>query len=171
MNGLLFLGSEDFQLQTGTKGKVMCHGIPGFSLILFYSPKCEHCQTLLPIFKNLPGSLGGCQFGVVNVHVNKECIQLSRESMAPIEYVPYVMLYIDGMPFMIYKGPRAAESIKHFILDVANNVQKKQKFMMKDRAPAPKTETEVAIPAYTIGRPVCGDGKVCYLEFGNAYTT
>jgi hypothetical protein len=51
MSGLLFLTTEDFNTQNGVKGPIMCTNIQGFSVILFYSTECQHCQSLIPIFK------------------------------------------------------------------------------------------------------------------------
>lgn len=164
MSGLLFLTTEDFNVQRGTKGNIMCHGIPGFSLILFYSTHCVHCQGLIPIFKNLPGTIGGCQFGMINISNNRACVEMSKQSITPITYVPYIVLYINGKPFMVYKGPYNAEEIRRFVIEVANNVQKKQQF-----SKAQVKQDDRGIPSYTIGHPVCGDEKVCYLEFMKAY--
>lgn len=165
MSGLLFLTSEDFNIQKGVKGNIMCHGIPGYSLILFYSTHCVHCQGLIPIFKSLPGTIGGCQFGMINVSNNRSCVSMSKQSITPITYVPYIVLFIKGRPFMVYKGPYEAEEIRRFVIEVANNVQKKQQFSKTQ-----VKEEQGGIPAYTVGHPVCGDGKVCYLEFMEAYT-
>ena len=95
MSGLLFLTSDDFIISKGSKGTILCTSIPGFSLILFYSTQCPHCQNFIPIFKKLPGTIGGCQFGMINVSTNKNCIRLSKDTIAPITYVPYVVLYIN----------------------------------------------------------------------------
>lgn len=165
MNGLLFLSSEDFKIQNGTKGKILCNNVAGFSLILFYSTRCEHCQTLLPVFKSLPGTIMNCYFGMINVNNNKECIQMSKVTIAPIQYVPYIILYYDGIPYMVYNGPRTAEDIRNFIMDVTENVQKRQKFAKKP----PEKEESKGIPAYTVGHPVCGNDNVCYLDFAEAY--
>ena len=54
MSGLLFLTSDDFYLQQGQSGHIMSTNIQGFSLVLFYSTMCTHCQDLIPIFKALP---------------------------------------------------------------------------------------------------------------------
>lgn len=165
MSGLLFLTSEDFNVQKGSKGNIMCHQIPGFSLILFYSTHCTHCQSLIPIFKHLPGTISGCQFGMINVSTNKQCVEMSRNTIAPIAFVPYIVLHINGKPFMAYKGPYEAEEIRRFVMEVANNVQKKQEF---SKAKV-KTDTKGSIPEYTTGHPVCGDDNVCYLDFSGAY--
>lgn len=181
MSGLLFLTSEDFSVQRGSKGNILCHQIPGFSLILFYSTHCEHCHDLIPMFKKMPGTIGGCQFGMVNVGTNRTCVEQSQKTIAPITYVPYIVLYINGKPFMVYKGPYNEEEIRRFILDVANNVQKKQQFSQGQNRPKPRqnvgqqsgniasnTPQQPAIPEYTVGIPVC-DGNVCYLDFVQAY--
>lgn len=179
MSGLLFLTSEDFNVQRGSKGDILCHQIPGFSLILFYSTHCEHCHALIPMFKKMPGTIGGCQFGMVNVGSNRKCVEDSQKTIAPITYVPYIVLYINGKPFMVYKGPYDEGEIRRFIIDVANNVQKKQKFMgsqqemshqqhMGQKQVQNQQQKKPSIPEYCTGIPVC-DGDVCYLDFSNAY--
>lgn len=166
MSGLLFLSSEDFNIAKGTKGNILCHGVPGFSLILFYSTQCNHCQNLIPIFKRLPGTIGGCQFGMLNVGSNKQCIRMSQETIAPITYVPYIILYINGRPFLRYAGAHDFNEIRRFVFDVAQKVNNKQKFSDENV----KEDPRGGIPAYTIGHPLFGDDDRFYLEFDDAYT-
>ncbi len=161
MSGLLFLTSEDF----GIKGDTLCTNIQGISLLLFYSTQCEHCKMLTPIFKSLPGTIGGCQFGMINVSNNKSCVKMSRETISPITYVPYIVLYVNGSPFMRYNGPHVLSEIQRFVLEVANKLQNKQKFTEEIIS----KHTSREIPPYTIGLPVCND-SVCYLDFDEAYT-
>ena len=123
MSGLLFLSSEDFKLIKGTKGNIMCTSLPGISLILFYSTQCSHCQSLIPIFKTLPGTVSGCQFGMINVSHNKNCVIMSRDTIAPIKVVPYIILYAHGKPYMRYQGPQDVKEIARFILEVSKNIQ------------------------------------------------
>lgn len=167
MSGLLFLTSDDFQLQRGSKGNILCTNIQGFSLVLFYSTQCSHCQTLIPIFKRLPGSVGGCQFGMINVSHNRQCVMASRETIAPIKEVPYIVLYVNGKPYMRYQGPHDAREIGRFIVEVSRKVQANQSLARDERV---KQDPKGGIPAYTIGKPLHGpDDKVCYLEFDDAY--
>lgn len=163
MSGLLFLTSDDFNVQKTDKGVVMCTAIPGFSLILFYSTHCEHCKELIPIFKRLPGTMGGCQFGMINVSTNRACVEMSQNTVAPIKYVPYIILYFNGVPFMMYKGPYRDDEIRRFVVEVANNIQKKQQFS-KEKV---KESPDEAIPAYCTGRPISGgkDQMICYISF------
>ena len=166
MSGLLFLTTDDFAILKGTKGDILCNQIPGVSLILFYSTKCVHCHTLIPIFKKLPGTIGGCQFGMLNVSTNKDCVIKSRDTIAPITYVPYIILHVNGKPFMKYSGPHEESEIRRFVHEVANNIQSKQKFSSENVKESPGN----GIPQYTIGHPLYGDDKRCYLEFDTAYT-
>ena len=170
MSGLLFLTSDDFQLFRGTKGAVMGTSIAGFSLILFYSTQCEHCQTFIPIFKRLPGTVGGCQFGMINVSHNKSCVLMSRETIAPIHVVPYCVLYVQGKPYMRYKGPQNAKEIARFIVEVSQRAQQSARKRNHKIESKIKKDPRGGIPAYTIGKPLCGpDDDVCYLEFKEAY--
>jgi len=168
MSGLLFLTSDDFQLQRGQKGPILCcPNFKGISLILFYSTQCEHCQNIIPIFKRLPGSIGGCQFGMINVSNNKKCVMLSRETIAPIKVVPYILLYVNGRPYMRYNGPHKIEEIGRFVIEVSQKIQKNES---TDKLENVKQSEKNKIPSYTIGKPLCGpDNKVCYLEFDSAY--
>lgn len=168
MSGLLFLTTADFNIQRGVKGHIMCTNIQGFSLILFYSTECQHCQSLIPIFKRLPGSVGGCQFGMINVSQNKQCVIMSRNTIASINVVPYIVLYINGKPHMRYNGPYVSEEIGRFIVEVARKVQTPD---TNDKDENIKEDPRGGIPAYTIGIPLCGpDDNVCYLEFNDAYS-
>lgn len=166
MSALLFLTSDDFSIQKGTKGPIMCHSIPDFSLILFYSTRCEHCNTLVPIFKQLPRYIDGCQFGMVNVGTNKKCVMMSRETIAPITVVPYIILYYNSRPHMRYQGPYDIREIAKFVVEVTKAVRGKQQFMSQTAVIQKKNNS---IPEYTIGHPLCGDDGVCYLDFNDAY--
>jgi len=168
MNGLLHLKTEDFYIRDGTKGKILCHKVPNFSVILFYSPVCEHCQRLMPMFKTLPSAIHGVSFGIVNVSSSKDVIGMAKATVSPVRYVPYIVLYVDGVPYMSYKGENTSQGIGQFIVEVINNIQKKQSFTNNKV----QKERKSSIPQYTIGQPIKGFGKdtVTYLEFdGTSY--
>lgn len=165
MNSLLFLSNEDFSLEKGTRGPIMCNSIPGLSLVLFYSTHCKHCKDVIPIFKRLPKQLSGCQFGIINVSNNNECVIMSRKSIAPIKYVPYILLFVNGKPFMRYQGKNNEQDIKNFVIDISKKIASKQKFVSENI----KENVRTGIPDYSIGVPLCGEDDVCYLEFDEAY--
>jgi thioredoxin-like negative regulator of GroEL len=164
MSGLLFLTTDDFNVGKSVKGPVLRHSIPGFSIVLFYSVQCKHCQKLIPMFKRLPGSVGGCQFGMINVSSNKAAVKMSAGTIAPIEYVPYIILYVDGMPFMRYSGPHELSELKRFVLEVATKVRGSKKL-----SKGVVRNSEKTIPAYCIGQPLYGRTDVEYLIWDEGY--
>ena len=166
MSALLFLMSGDFQVAKGQKGDILCQNIKGYSVVLFYSTQCVHCQTLIPIFKSLPGTVANCQFAMINVSNQKNVVLMSRETITPITFVPYIVFYVNGKPFMKYTGPHDANEIKRFIMEVSKNLQSKHKFYEETTE---KHTKERKIPEYTTGVPKNCDDGVCYLEFEEAY--
>ena len=56
MSGLLFLTADDFDVVESNGNKILEHNVRGFTLVLFYSTNCVHCNKLLPILKQLPGT-------------------------------------------------------------------------------------------------------------------
>lgn len=172
MSGLLFLQSDDFYVDKGQKGNILCHGIKGLSLVLFYSTACTFCQKFIPMFKTMPGKINGCQFGMINVSKNKDIVFMSKETLSPIKYVPYIILYVQGKPFVRYDGPHDEGEILKFIMEVAGKLNK-ERFAANAAATTSNInnikETKNEIPAYTIGKPLCGEDGVCYLEFDDAY--
>lgn len=156
------MSTEDFNIINGPSGPMLCNTLLEFSLILFYSKQCIHCNNLIPIFKKLPDTINGCQFGLVNVGTCKDLIKASKNTIVPITYVPFIMLYLSGKPYMIYKGPHDINEICRFIIDVYKKVNNKQKFTNEIDNRQQKTHRILegtAIPLY-------GDNDlVSYLHF------
>ena len=104
---------------------------------------------------------------------------MSRNSIAPIEYVPYVILFINGKPSMRYDGPADVQTIQKFVIDVSNrfkgqnfNRQQGQSAHQQGQSHGQQAkirQQDKRIPEYCIGKPLCGDDKRCYLEFDTAY--
>lgn len=169
MSGLLFLQSCDFNVQPSTKGgEIVCHNIRGISLILMYATKCEFCRRLIPIFRRLPGTVGGCQFGMINIETEKEMVRLSKNSLVPVTYVPLIILYVNGKPFIRYEGAHEEAEIRSFLLDVTSRLQARERFSENKKETTQKGGGR-DIPAFTIGHPLYGDEDDIYLEFNQAY--
>lgn len=169
MSGLLFLQAGDFSVQQGTRGDILCNSIRGISLILFYSTRCQYSQALIPIFKSLPGSIGGCQFGMINVTNEREIIAMSSSTIAPIQYVPLIIMFINGKPFIRYEGPHEATEIRKFLVEVTTKLQTKDKFFNSDSGKDTKHGHARGIPDFTVGFPLFGQEDDFYMEFDEAY--
>tara|TARA_Y100000389_G_scaffold167199_1_gene172280 strand:- start:110 stop:628 length:519 start_codon:yes stop_codon:yes gene_type:complete len=170
MSGLLFLTANDFKVITDNKQtNILINNINGFSLILFYSTQCTYCKTILPIMKRLPGTINGCQFGMINVGRNKDVIRMSQNSITPLTYVPYVILYYNKKPYMRYDGPHDINQIQNFVYEVANSI--KRQLETNNIQEVDNQEQTCTIPDYCIARPK-KDGvkeKICYINFSEAY--
>lgn len=185
-NGIFFFKNTDFVLRQNLKGKLLAfrEECKGLYLVLFYSEQCTYCDQLMSDFKLLPQKLLGCKFVMVNINKNPDIVEQSRDTICPITYVPDLILYVNGLPYIRYDGPNNLEDIKKFIIDIANKLEKTS--FMEEANPPPQqqaiefqqassVEEDTKIPAYTIGKPLCGSGRdeqfgVCYLNFNEAYT-
>lgn len=166
MNSLTFLSDKDFSIQQGKRGNVLCNNLPGVSLVLFFSKQCPHCGNVFPIFKELSQSLGGCQFALLNVSNYFMVARMSQSTIAPITHVPFIVLYVNGRPFMKYNGAKTYEDIYTFVTEILSRIQSKKNFTSNT-----KIDHEDEIPDYSVGIPfnlVC-EGEQCYLNFSEAY--
>lgn len=196
MSGILFLGSDDFCVRAGEKGNMLCMtGWKGLTLVMFYSKECQFCHKLINKFKQLPTIVNGCKFAMCCINRHFDIVEKSKNTIAPIEYVPDVILYVDGAPYIRYDGPHEVADIRSFIFTVYERLQKTC-FANQQPQPPPSSHDVVrrppqqqqqqqqqpqnyniqapaanAIPAYTVGKPLCGQKRQdrCYLEFNVAY--
>jgi thioredoxin-like negative regulator of GroEL len=163
MSGLLFLSQDDFFIGKGSKGNLLCNSIKGISLVFFYSTKCHYCQSFIPIYKSLPGNIKGCHFAMINVSQNPQVVAMSKETICEIKYVPFIVLYVNGKPYIRYDGPYSAEEVAQFVVEITGKLQTKEKFVESDKIKL----SEKALPAYTNGRPY--SEQVSYLTMLQAY--
>jgi thiol-disulfide isomerase/thioredoxin len=165
MSSLLFLSADDFSVRVSKGQRVLGHDIHGISFVLFYSMQCHYCQQLIPIFKQLPETLSGCQFAMINVKMNRTLVGMAKDTITPITYVPLMILYVNGQPYMRYNGPSDWSEIRRFIIEVNQSIHNNSVFIDGQTSKPIRT-----VPAYTIGHPLCGEDGVCYLEYDTAYT-
>ena len=162
MSSLLFLDSDDFFLKNVKEDDntttYMCHEIKGYSLVLFYSTQCQYCQRLIPLFKTLPETIQGCHFGMINVTVNKQMLQLSHRSCTVIDRVPLMFLYLHGSPIFKYNGPYDVESIHRCIYEISEQYNSAQFVSGKQKRKVSEWSTGMAVT-----------DECTYLEFNDAY--
>lgn len=134
-------------------------------MILFYSKKCDKCVNLLPLFKLLPQKINGCIFGISNVSVDgKKVLMMSEQTISKIEYLPYIVMYNDGKPFMEYRGDRTIEGIVQFVQEVNQYLSKQQQFSKGQVCQGGAPGVQAWCP---VGKPLTDD--VCYISFKDAY--
>ncbi|NDE17300.1 thioredoxin, partial [bacterium] len=136
---ILFLTSEDFQLRTGDRGAMLClknsHEYPGLALVLYYSNDCPYCGPVIAKFKELPSRVTGCTFAMCNVSHAMDVVETSKNTISPIRYVPDLVLFVNGAPFMRYDGQQEVAAIQNFLHDVYNKLQHKTAFASSEAPP------------------------------------
>lgn len=164
---LLVLEDQHFSLLLSKSGaKLLCTGIEGISLILFHTPDCEHCPDLKESFKILSQHIKGVHFGLCNVRQHKNVVHLSKESTTVIQYVPYVLCFINGKPFAKYDGDRSVKGIKDFIQTVHAKVEQYKK---TPQLPSDTIQSEGSQLSDNTALPQ-NRAKRCYLTMDEAYS-
>lgn len=161
------LRTDDFNVAPGTKGPILCTSMKGLVIVLFWSPGCEICKILEPRFRYLPQIINGCTFCTLNINENQGIIALSRETIAPIDFVPYIVAYVNGKPFLRYDDETSFEKLVPFIQYVMKLVESKKSFIDKG------AKVESDIPPYSIAKGYhdfkCDEAGFCYLTYSEAY--
>lgn len=171
-NNLIHLTENDFFVSETNNNKnnstknVLCCNLRNVALVLFYARQCIHCNETLPVFQILPKAVPSCQFALLNVEKNMKVAQMSADTICPVEFVPFLVLFVNGRPFMKYTGPKTVQDISSFLNDVLSRLQQRKQFSNL------KVEnSEHEIPPYSYGVPfnlIC-EGEQCYLSFNEAY--
>ena len=91
----------------------------GYSLVLFHSTRCPHCESARRILTRLNDTVVGCEFGMINLDENRGIISTANKSNLKIEYVPLFVFFANGTAYMMYAGPLDEGNIRQFIEQVA----------------------------------------------------
>ena len=176
MNGLLLLSADDFRIGRGENGDpLMFHNTQGFSMVLFYSVNCGYCGDFINSFKELPGMIQDCQFGIVNVGREPELVNMSKHTKTELKFVPYILFFVNGCPINRYTGPPSKDEIRKFVLSVGQSITRKNPASNRRQRTVPGSGRMPAQEsARDNGNTYFGvpykDEDVCYLNFNDAYT-
>jgi hypothetical protein len=169
MNSIIRLQSSDMYLDQGTKGPILCNGIKGLSLVMFYSSiRCKISEALFPRFKYLPQMINGCKFCVLNIIDHPDVIGMSEQTIAPIRAVPYIVFYVNGKPFLQYDDEPTLEKLANFVTYSMKLLESKKSFIDKG------AKIESDIPGYCTNKPYLdfkcdSETNFCYLTYSDAY--
>jgi thiol-disulfide isomerase/thioredoxin len=145
----------------------LCNTIKGFSFVFFYSNKCEYCHLVDPGFNMLAKKIQGCNFGKLNVDQDGQSIRIkAAKSSTPINYVPYLVFYFNGIPYNICSYD--SDKSQHDNALLMENFLKKNIQEIAQQGSA--SELASKIPKYSIGMPKNTKG-VCYYGYNAAYSS
>lgn len=166
-NRLYQLTDKEFTLNQTKKGYTLCNTIKGISFGVFYSSNCPHCKVALSIVNSLSKKANICNFFIINVDTYKNIVDMSQKTISPIKYVPDMILYVNGRPFLKYTGVKTENDVGNFIANVIKQLQSNKNFNNNSviDTPAP-IETIGGVIPFNI---VC-EGDLCYLTSKEAYS-
>jgi thioredoxin-like negative regulator of GroEL len=168
-----FLDNSHFEVSPSGELSVK---LKGYVLMLFYSTKCEHCGDMIDKFRELNDTVNGCSFAQVNLDTNKELIKKVNASNIKLTFVPFVVLFANGTPYMIYSGPVSTPDLRRFILEVTDAYAKE---FEQNRLNGGNRTTEISIIDDSVGCRVDDDEcrtkasagrESCYVTMEEAYT-
>jgi len=165
MNRIIQLSDKEFTLNPTKKGQSLCLLIKGISFVMFYSSKCGSCKNVMPILNQLSRKINSCKFCIINVDTFPSIIQASQHTISPITYVPDLILYVNGKPFLKYQGNKTEQDMGNFVMSVINKLNENKSFNDKSVIEMDKLETVNGVIPFNI---VC-DGDLCYLTSREAY--
>ena len=178
MSNLLYLGQQEFYVDRGTKGPVVFCALKGVVFVMFHAnPQvCQFCDIAKPEFIQLAQIIGGAKFGLCNLSQYPELVQMSANTITPLNKVPLFILFVNGRPFMNYEGPKLIKHFAEFMQQALARLQSQQVFSAAGVATMSLEETEktphglaydydyvtVSNPS-TMGSVTCNEDGVCYL--------
>lgn len=163
----MFLTPEDFFIANGE----LHLKAQGYAFIFFMSKNCGFCDDVKPAFNRLSQMIQGCTFAYMDVdQKQQQLVQMSYQTANPIQYVPLLLLYINGRRvgqfFPDEENPNNnLQKMTNFILSTT-----KQPTQSGASSSQKKEETESGIPKYSIGIPGnLASKRVCYFGYEQAY--
>ena len=175
MKHLLNLSSDDFFFERTARGQMICNGIPGLSLVMFYGKKCKNCAVVLPEFRKLPEIMSGCEFGIIDIVAHSAIYTRSLDSDLPITNVPFMLLFYNGKPYMQYRHIMTARNIHQFLIDVSKQIPATIPSKQTRSAKRPSARNHATPVGFsmlnardaTTGIPVFGDDsdQVTYIKY------
>lgn len=161
---VVYLLPDDFHV---TQNNELANRLPKFSLVFFTSANCVYCKDVLPAFVAVSSTIRGCTFALMDVdQAGMGVVRMAERTKTPITYVPYVVMYVSGIPLAVFDPDEENPSanfgrLKNFIIDHANSVR-------AGRKAGPLQQQQKTCDT-SIGRAICGPRKVCYFKDCDAY--
>lgn len=137
------LKPENFSLQKN----VLTVKIQSPILIFFKMPSCHWCKAFEPKFSEIAASETDIKFAVCDLGINKKIVQLSRASSTPINAVPALLFYNNGMPVAKYSGSSFdTGSVRNFLHKALASSSSEQNELSSLRVSSHRTEQMEDIP-------------------------
>lgn len=108
----------DFSVITRGSTRVLKVKKPGPMLLCYISSGKPGAQEMLSILSSISKNIPNVLFGVCDLAVCRSIITDSRQSTTPIQSVPTLIFYIDGMPYNRYTGRKLPKDIHEYLVAI-----------------------------------------------------
>jgi len=169
------LQTQDFYIDNGKKGKVLCCTQKDITFVFFHLDKeqCENCDAMIPEFMKLPHLVPQINYALVDLSKYPEIAKKTAVTIAPITYVPYLIVFVNNRPFLRYDGGKSSTEMAQFLRELLANIPKEYLQNMNSNSKSATFDSEV--PVYPAGgipyNVVCDKNSgVCYLSFNELMT-
>jgi len=170
-SSIKFCTESDFDVDRDGNLRV---NIPKYSLVMFYSTQCPHCEKMGDVFNALNRRIEGCTFAMINLDENKEIIKKCAGSNIDLSYVPMVVFFANTKPIMIYAGPCELDDLERFVIEVSESYKNDN---MNNETKHETTDLRGIKDACMLGDEECLKEKSlengvqqCYVTLAEAYS-
>lgn len=126
--------------------------------IKFYAPWCGHCKRLAPTWNELAGEMNSDD-DVNIVIANIDCIEHKDVCTdAGVSGYPTLKVFHEGKEVKSFSGARDKDSLKKFVVEIANKIKRKAEGLDEGDANVVKLTSD----NYT---EAIADGKVYFVKF------
>lgn len=103
---MLELTPADFKIIKTPKGDLVEYLNKKLFVVLFFKDEenKKYSDEYKRVFAEIEETEFECSFATFNVDKYPEQLELASKTKTPINYVPYVVIYAQGRPYMSYSG-------------------------------------------------------------------
>ncbi len=98
---------------------------PGLMMLTVFSKDeaYRNCSPFLDCIGELTKRVPQCSHGFMDITHNPDLIDRFERTNMPITYLPFIVLYYDGVPYARYEGPPDVQQMVAFIQNTYQNMQ------------------------------------------------
>lgn len=91
--------------------------LSGKVAVLFFSTVCPHCPLMVKTVQTLRAQFQKRGIELVLIPTDKypSLIRMADETNLPIDFVPKLVMFRNGIPISVYKGSRDVKSVEQWL--------------------------------------------------------
>lgn len=150
MSSIIILRPHELEEKRSSKGMYVHLNRAGLVLLMVCDK--DHytiCHPFIECITELVMRLPNCSYAMIDIHHHPEVIQKFERSDMPIQHIPFIMLYHNGIPYTSYDGPPHVNELIQFIQHTVNVTRMQQ----HTRSEQTTSESNTTDNVLTVGLP------------------